>query len=148
MWFLALGQELELVQELAQLVLVWVQQEQVLALQERVQLVLDLELQQALVAEWVLVLALVRLEPEELQAARPRQELAREQEWVELEATLRVLDLLVLELVRRLQELEPEVQEQEQLEQPQKVTRQVSKGLRQLPLQLPMASESLIPYKI
>ena len=100
--------ELELVQELAQLVLVWVQQEQVLALQERVQLVLDLELQQALVAEWVLVLELVRLEPEELQAARPRQE----------------------------------------LEQPQKVTRQVSKGLRQLPLQLPMASESPIPYKI
>ena len=97
--------ELELVQELAQLVLVWVQQEQVLVLQERVQLVLDLELQQALVAVWVLVLALVRLEPEELQAARPRQELAREQEWVELEAILRVL-----ELVRHLQELEPEEQ--------------------------------------
>ena len=102
--------ELELVQELAQLVLVWVQQEQVLVLQERVQLVLDLELQQALEAVWVLVLALVRLEPEELQAARPRQELAREQEWVVLEAILRVLDLLVLELVRHLQELEPEEQ--------------------------------------
>ncbi len=102
--------------------LVWVQQEQVLALLERVQLGMDLELQQALVAVWVLVLALVRLEPEELLAVRQRLELAREQEWAELEATLRVLNLLVLELVRHLQELEPEVQEQEQLEQRQKVT--------------------------